>query len=187
LAERIARGELRALDVVDAHVARIEEVNSRINAVVWTRYDEARAEAREIDRRRAEGRPLGPLAGVPITVKECLDFAGSPSTFGVPARRAHRAERDDEYVGRLRSAGAIVLGKTNAAQCLLFLETDNPLYGRCNHPADPERSPGGSSGGQAAIIAAGGSPLGLGTDIGGAAPGPPPLCRRAGRPPHPRR
>ena len=67
LAERIARGELRALDVVDAHVARIEEVNSRINAVVWTRYDEARAEAREIDRRRAEGRPLGPLAGVPIT------------------------------------------------------------------------------------------------------------------------
>ena len=176
LAERIARGELRALDVVDAHVARIEEVNSRINAVVWTRYDEARAEAREIDRRRTEGKPFGPLAGVPITIKECLDFAGSPSTFGVPARRAHRAERDDEYVARLRSAGAIVLGKTNAAQCLLFLETDNPLYGRCNHPADPERSPGGSSGGQAAIIAAGGSPLGLGTDIGGSNRVPAAFC-----------
>src|SRR5262249_34691645 len=143
LAERIARGELGALDVVEEHIARIEEVNSRINAVVWTRYDEARAEAREIDRRRDEGKPLGPLAGVPITIKECLVLVGSPSTLGVRGRGAHGGERDDEYAARLLSAGAIFLAKTTAAQCLFFTEPDTPFYGCCNHPADPERSPGG--------------------------------------------
>ena len=167
LAARIARGELSARDAVEAHIARIEEVNPALNAVVWKRYDEARAEAREVDRRRAAGQAPGPLAGVPITIKECLDLAGSPSTFGVTGRRDHRAERDSIYVARLRAAGAIILGKTNVAQSLIFLESDNPLYGRSNHPTEPARSPGGSSGGQAAIIASGGSPFGLGTDLGG--------------------
>lgn len=176
LAEQIAGGELSAVEAVESHISRIEEVNPALNSVVWKRYDEARAEAREIDRRRAAGEPLGPLAGVPITIKECLDLAGSPSTFGIPTLKEHRAANDDVHVARLRTAGAIVLGKTNVAQCLLYLESDNPLYGRSNHPDDPTRSPGGSSGGQAAIIAAGGSPFGLGTDIGGSCRVPAAFC-----------
>jgi len=193
LAQRIAQGELSAREALDAHISRIEEVNPSLNAVVWKRYEEACDEAGEVDRRRARGDLLGALAGVPITIKECLDLTGSPSTFGVPARRTHRAERDDEYVSRLRAAGAIVLGKTNAAQCLLFVESDNPLYGRSNHPEDVGRSPGGSSGGQAAIVAAGGSPLGLGTDIGGSNRVPAAFCGivglkpTAGRTPDPGR
>jgi len=193
LAQRIAQGELSAREAMEAHISRIEEVNPALNAVVWKRYEQAREEAGEVDRRRARGDVLGALAGVPITIKECLDLTGSPSTFGVPARKTHRAERDDEYVSRLRAAGAIVLGKTNAAQCLLFVESDNPLYGRSNHPEDIERSPGGSSGGQAAIVAAGGSPLGLGTDIGGSNRVPAAFCGivglkpTAGRTPDPGR
>jgi len=167
LAERLRRGEVSAVDAVEAHLARIDEVNPRLNAVVVTRRDEAVAEAREADRRRAAGAALGPLHGVPITIKECLDLAGTPSTFGLPSRRAHRADADDPYVARLRAAGAIVLGKTNVAQLLIYYESDNPVYGLCRNPWDLERTPGGSSGGQAAIVAAGGSRFGLGTDIGG--------------------
>jgi fatty acid amide hydrolase len=180
LAQKIRQGEISALDAVEAHIGRIEAVNPRLNAVVVRRYDEARAEARELDKRRAAGASLGPLGGVPITVKESLDLAGTPSTFGIPSRQSALAQSDNEYVGRLRAAGAIVLGKTNVSQLLLFLETDNPLYGRSNHPLREDRSPGGSSGGQAAIIAAGGSALGLGTDIGGSIRVPATFCGLAG-------
>jgi fatty acid amide hydrolase len=176
LASALARGEITAVDAVDAHIARIEAVNPALNAVCWKRYDEARAEARAADQRRAAGEPLGPLHGVPITVKECLDLAGTPSTFGIPGRAGLRADADDVYVARLRRAGAIVLGKTNVAQLLFFLETDNPVYGRTQNPHDPLRSSGGSSGGQAAIIAAGGSAIGLGTDLGGSSRVPAAFC-----------
>jgi fatty acid amide hydrolase len=151
-------------------------VNGALNAVVVKRYAEAREEARAADRRRAAGEPLGALHGVPVTVKECLDVAGTPTTFGVAARRGHLAEQDDPYVARLRAAGAVVLGKTNVAQMLAFIECDNPVYGRTNNPWDLARSPGGSSGGQAAIVAAGGVPLGLGTDIGGSSRVPAAFC-----------
>src|SRR5256885_3755803 len=134
LARQIAAGELTAAQAVEAYIARIEEVNPRLNALVVKRYDEARAEAREIDRKRAAGEALGPLAGVPVTVKECLDLTGTPSTFGLPSRKSILAPRDEKHVERLRRAGAIVLGKSNVAQLLLFIETDNPLYGRTNHP-----------------------------------------------------
>jgi fatty acid amide hydrolase len=167
LAARIARGELSAAEAVEAHIARIEAVNPKINAVVFKRYDQARAEARAADRARARGEPLGPLHGVPITVKECLDLEGTPSTFGIESRANHRATADERHVARLRAAGAIVLGKTNVPQVLLSFETENPVYGRTVNPWDASRSPGGSSGGQAAIMAAGGAPLGLGTDLGG--------------------
>lgn len=176
LAVRIAQGQLTARDAVEAHIARIERVNAALNAVVVKRYDEARAEANAIDERRARGETLPPLAGVPITVKECLDFAGTASTFGVPGRAATRAAGDDPYVARLRAAGAIVVGKTNVAQLLIFTETDNPLFGRTNNPWNLERSSGGSSGGEGAIIAAGGSALGLGTDIGGSVRIPAAFC-----------
>jgi fatty acid amide hydrolase len=102
-----------------------------------------------------------------VTIKESLDLAGSPATFGIASRAGNRAERDEVHVARVREAGAIVLGKTNVAQLLLYYESDNPLHGRTNNPWDAGRTPGGSSGGEAAIIAAGGSPLGIGTDIGG--------------------
>ena len=176
LAARIASGESSAAEVVEAHIARIEAVNPRLNAVVVPRYEEARAEARDADRRRAAGEPVGPLHGVPVTVKECLDLTGTPSTFGLAARAGHMAAADDPYVARLRAAGAIVLGKTNVAQLLMSIESNNPVYGRTNNPWNEERSPGGSSGGEGAIVAAGGSALGLGTDIGGSARVPAAFC-----------
>lgn len=176
LARRIAAGETTALEVIEAHIERIEAVNTRLNAVVVKRYDVARAEAREIDRRRARGEALPALAGVPITVKECLDLRETPSTSGISSREGIRATGDDPYVSRMRAAGAIILGKTNAAQLLIFTETDNPLYGRTCNPWDVDRSSGGSSGGEGAIVAAGGSALGLGTDIGGSIRIPAAFC-----------
>jgi fatty acid amide hydrolase len=141
-----------------------------------TRYAEARAEARAADERRARGEPLGPLHGVPITIKESLDLAGTPSTFGIPARKTTVATSDDPYVARMRATGAIVLGKTNVPQLLLYVESDSPAYGRTNNPWNLERAVGGSSGGQAAILAAGGTPLGVGTDIGGSLRYPATFC-----------
>src|ERR1700736_210731 len=176
LARRIADGSLTAAEAVEAHIVRIERVNPALNAVVVKRYDEARAEARDAARRRAAGEPLGAMHGVPVTVKECLDFAGLPSTFGLASRARHAAEADDPYVARMRAAGAIVLAKTNVAQMLLAVESSNPVYGRTNNPWNLDRSPGGSSGGEGAVVATGGSPLGLGTDIGGSVRIPAAFC-----------
>lgn len=176
LAKMIASGDISSFEAIEAHIERIERVNPALNAVVVKRYDAARAEAKEADARRARGEKLPPLHGVPITIKECLDLAGTPSTFGLPSRAHHQAEQDDRYVARIREAGAIILGKTNVAQMLLYFESDNPVYGRSNNPWNLARTPGGSSGGQAAIIAAGGSPLGLGTDIGGSLRIPATFC-----------
>jgi len=176
----LASGALSAADAVDAHIARIEAVDGALNAVVWRRFEAARAEAAEADRRRRAGEPLGPLHGLPITIKESFDLAGSPATFGVVSRQGHVAADDDRYVAALRRAGAIVLGKTNVSQLLLYIESDNPLYGMTRNPWDLERTPGGSSGGQAAIVAAGGSALGLGNDIGGSVRLPAAFCGIAG-------
>jgi fatty acid amide hydrolase len=176
LAALIAAGEVSALEAVEAHIKRIEQVNGALNAVVLKRYDAARAEARAADQQRARGDRLGPLHGVPITLKECLDLAGTPATFGLPGRAGILAAHDDRYVARMRAAGAIVLGKTNVSQLLIYIESDNPVYGRTNNPWNLERSPGGSSGGEGAIIAAGGAPLGLGNDIGGSVRVPAAFC-----------
>lgn len=176
LARRIASGAISARDAVEAYITRIEQVNGKINAVVVKRYDAARSEADAIDQRRARGETLPALAGVPITVKECLDVAGTPSTFGLPSRAGPNVKHDDPYVARMQEAGAIVLAKTNAAQLLIFVETDNPVYGPTKNPWNPERSGGGSSGGEGAILGAGGSPLGLGTDIGGSVRIPAHFC-----------
>jgi fatty acid amide hydrolase len=176
LAARIASGEVSAREAVEMHIARIEQVNPALNAVVVKCYDEARAEAWAADERRARGEPLGPLHGVPITIKEAFDLAGTPATYGLTSRAQTLAAQDDVYVARLRAAGAIILGKTNVPQLLLYNETDNPVYGRSNNPWNLERTPGGSSGGQAAIIAAGGSPLGLASDIAGSIRTPSTYC-----------
>ena len=174
MARAIARRELSAVEAVEAHIARIEEVNPPLNAVVVPLFDDARARAHQADRTPADER--GPLHGVPVTVKECFDLAGTPSTAGLTARAHHRAEADAPLVARLRQAGAIIVGKTNVSQLLMFVESDNPVYGRTNNPWDAERSAGGSSGGEAAIVAAGGSALGLGTDVGGSVRVPAHCC-----------
>jgi Asp-tRNA(Asn)/Glu-tRNA(Gln) amidotransferase A subunit family amidase len=167
LASSIAAGDVSSREVVDAHLDRIEEVNGALNALVWPRYEEARREAVAADAARRRGEPLGALHGVPVTVKDQFDVAGLPNTFGI-ARLADRlVERDGPMVAALRDAGAIVLGKTNVPQALGALETDNALFGRTNNPWDPERSPGGSSGGDAALVAAAAIPLSLGADLGG--------------------
>jgi len=167
LAARLREGALRARDVVEAHIRRIQEVNPALNAVVVPLFDEAMAHAEAADARRARGEVLGPLHGVPFTVKECFDVAGAPSTLGLGHRVGHAAREDSVLVARLRAAGAILLGKTNLSLLLHGLESDNAVYGRTNNPYDLERSSGGSSGGEAAILAAGGSALGLGSDVGG--------------------
>lgn len=176
LGQAVARGDISAVEAIEAAIARIEAVNAKLNAVVLKRYDEARQEARVLEARRARGEPLGPLAGVPVTVKESLDLAGTPSTFGLPSRAGHRASADDPHVARVRQAGAVVLGKTNVAQVLAYIESDNPVYGRTLNPWDAERSCGGSSGGEGAILGAHGSLLGLGSDAGGSLRYPAAFC-----------
>lgn len=176
LAERIARREVSSAEAVAAHIERIREVDGKLNAVVVERFAAALAEAQRADRMLDRSEPVGPLHGVPVTVKESLDLAGTPSTFGIPSRAGIPAIRDDPYVAALRATGAIVVGKTNVAQLLIYGESDNPVYGRTNNPWNPERTCGGSSGGEGAIIAARGSPLGLGTDIGGSVRIPAAFC-----------
>jgi fatty acid amide hydrolase len=167
LAKKIRDRELSSVEVVEAHIERIKEVNPSLNAVIVPLFDEALAQAKEADRLLEEGGPVGPLHGVPITIKEQFDVAGTETNVGVPNNRGIVAEKDGPLVARLRDAGAIILGKTNVAMTLAAWESDNPVYGRTNNPWDLERTPGGSSGGESAIIAARGSPLGLGGDFGG--------------------
>jgi fatty acid amide hydrolase len=176
LARLIAAGNTTSSEAVEQHIARIGQVNPRLNAVAVERFDTARAEARKADQLRASGAALPPLHGVPVTIKECLDLSGTASTFGLPSRAGHRAAADEIHVARLRAAGAIPIAKTNVAQALFFYESDNPLYGRTVNPWNAERTPGGSSGGEAALIAMGASPLGLGTDIGGSVRIPAAFC-----------
>ncbi len=119
---------------------------------------------------------LGALAGLPITVKESFHVAGTPTTVGLTARATHKAPADAYHVARMRAAGAVVLGKTNVPQLVMSNDSQNPLYGRTKNPWNPERSAGGSSGGEAAAIAAGCSPLGIGSDIGGSVRLPANVC-----------
>lgn len=167
IARAIAAGEISSREAVEAFIDRIEEVNARLNSIVVPRFDEARREADRADAAAARGEASGALAGVPVTVKESFDIEGLPTTIGLPSRAEHRAANDAPLVARLREAGAIILGKTNVPQLVMLNESDNPVYGRTNNPWNLERAVGGSSGGCAATIAAGGSPLSLGSDIGG--------------------
>lgn len=168
LAARIRLGELSARAVVEAHIRRIEAVNPQLNAVIVPLFAQARQAAEQADARQRRGEPLGPLHGVPITIKEQFLVQGTPTTMGYVRESRHRAAADGPLVARLRAAGAIILGKTNVPQSLMSTDSSaNPLYGRTNNPWNLGRGPGGSSGGEAAIIAAGGSPLGLGSDFGG--------------------
>lgn len=163
----LAARQVSAEDVVRAHIRAIEERDGEINAVAVRRFDRALDEAAVIDKLRARRHPLGALAGLPLTVKECFDLVGTPTTAGVAQLRRRPSARDAAVVAALRNAGAIVIGKTNLAQLCWSLETSNPVYGRTDNPWDGSRTPGGSSGGEGAAVSAQLSPVGIGTDSGG--------------------
>jgi fatty acid amide hydrolase 2 len=168
LAGMIRRREVSSAEVVGAHIRRVEAVNPALNAVVADRFDAAREEAREADRRIARGvADLGPLHGVPCSIKESFALTGMPFTSGLVARRHVRADADAVAVARLRRAGAIPVGVTNVSELCMWMESHNRVYGRSNNPYDVRRTVGGSSGGEGAIVGAGGTPFGLGADIGG--------------------
>lgn len=160
IARAIRERYVTAERVVEAHLARIDCVNPTLNAVVALGAERARQEARAADRALADGQEVGPLHGVPFTVKDWIEAEGLPCAAGEEARRDYIPPQDATVVARLRAAGAILLGKSN-------ILTDSPLHGPTRNPYDPARTAGFSSSGEAAIIAAGGSPLGLGSDSGG--------------------
>ncbi len=169
LAQKIRSREATSEAIVDAHIAVLRRENPRLNAVVELRLEAAREEARRADERvrREPAERLPPLLGVPCTVKEIFAFRGMLQTAGMRSRSAHRSETDAVVVERLRDAGAIVLGTTNVSELCMWMESENRLYGRTNNPYDVTRGVGGSSGGEGAAVAAGISPFGLGSDIGG--------------------
>ena len=184
IARHIRDKKVSAAEVVDAHLQRIDDVNPSLNAVVQTAADRARAEAREADEALARGEVKGPLHGVPMTIKDSLDSEGVISTGGTKGRASFVPDADSTVVARLRSAGAILLGKTNTPELTLAGETNNLIYGPTNNPYDLSRTPGGSSGGAGAIIASGGSPLDMGSDTGGSIRLPSHFCGIAGLKPN---
>src|SRR6266550_7273429 len=167
LAEAIRSKKWSSKEIVEAHLDRIAKVNPKLNAVVQLTAEAARKEADEADAALARGEIKGPLHGVPLTIKDTLETAGVICTGGTKGRANFAPKADATAVARLRAAGGIILGKTNVPELAGAIESDNLVYGRTNNPYDLARTPGGSSGGEAAIIAACGSPLGLGTDAGG--------------------
>ncbi len=176
ISSMLDRGEVSSHEVVAALLERIERVEPRVHAFTEVLADDARAEAQRSDARRRAGESRGPLDGVPVTFKECFDVAGRATTLGLPSWQGRIAARDAAMVELLREAGAVVLGRTNLSQTMLFAEARNPLFGQTSNPWSLSHSPGGSSGGEGAALAAGMSPLGVGTDIGGSIRVPAHFC-----------
>ncbi len=163
----ISEGTFSVSDVVSSHINRIKAVNGDLNAVIWPRFDEALDEAKKADEKIRKGENHGSLFGVPITIKDQFLVKGTPTSCGLAHRSKEILDEEGSLISRLRKEGAIILGKTNLPQLLVSHESNHALYGHAKNPWNHERTPGGSSGGEAAIIAAGGSPLGLGGDMGG--------------------
>jgi amidase len=176
LARRIAARELSCLEAIEAHLARIADVNPAVNAIVRVLDADARAAARAADARVAAREPLGPLHGVPFTVKENIDVAGQATTWGVRPLADAVAPMDAPVVERMRAAGAILVGRTNLPDMALRSHTDSSLHGLTKNPWNPARSAGGSSGGDAAALATGMTAIGLGNDIGGSLRNPASAC-----------
>ncbi len=174
LAAQIRSGELTPLEAVEAAIARIEDLDIGIDAVVVCDFDRARDTAKALGHEKP--RENQPLYGVPMTIKESFDIAGLPTCWGHDAYRHQLATRDARVVRQLKAAGAILLGKTNVPVDLSDWQSFNPVYGRTGNPHDPSRSPGGSSGGSAAAVAAGMVPCDFGTDIGGSVRVPAHFC-----------
>ena len=176
LAELIARRDVTSIEVVRAHLDRIDEVNPRLHAVVRRLDESALAAAAVADRAVAEGIPLGPLHGVPMTVKENIDVAGTPTTNAVTALAEFMVTTDAPVVERMRAAGAIPIGRTNLPDFGLRVATESSLHGITRNPWNRDLTAGGSSGGEAAALATGMSPIGLGNDLGGSLRNPAHCC-----------
>ncbi|MEC8867277.1 MAG: amidase family protein [Pseudomonadota bacterium] len=175
LAELIRRGEVSSRDVVEAHLARIGDVNDDVNAVTMTLEESALALADAADAANAIER-LRPLHGVPYTIKENIDLVGTPTTQGLPSLAEAIPSANSPIVDRMNSAGAIPIARTNLPEAGLRIDTENPLRGRTFNPWNKKLTPGGSSGGEAVAIATGMSPMGLGNDIGGSLRNPAYCC-----------
>lgn len=166
-ARLLETGKIGAAELLELYLERVDRFNPAYNLVVALDRDRARATAREIDRQRASGDPLGPLAGLPITIKDSFEVTGMPTTCGFEHLRDHRPERDANAVALLREAGANIFGKTNLPAGASDWQSFNPVYGISRNPWNPDRTVGGSSGGAAAAVAAGLTSFELGSDIGG--------------------
>jgi aspartyl-tRNA(Asn)/glutamyl-tRNA(Gln) amidotransferase subunit A len=172
LAALVRSKQISPVEIVQAHLDRIEEVNPKLNAIVTLVAEQAIAAARGAEAAVMAAGELGLLHGVPFTVKDSLDTAGILTQRGSLIFKGHVPERDATAVSRLKAAGAILIAKTNLPEFSYAIETDNRLTGRANNPWDLDRTPGGSSGGESAAIAAGMSPLGLGSDVAISVRGP---------------
>lgn len=178
LAAQIRTRRISAVEVVEAYLKRIGQVNPSLNAIVTVAADALDC-ARAADDRLNDGH-VGPLHGVPLTIKDTIDTKGLRTTYGSRLRARHVPDHDATAVARLRGAGAIILGKTNTPEMAIPYETDNPVFGRTNNPHDPKRTAGGSSGGEAAAIAAHLSPAGIGSDLSGSIRVPAHFCGISG-------
>ncbi len=167
LADAIRDRQISAVELLDAHLARIEQHNPALNAIVTLDTERARARAKEADDARSRGEFWGVLHGVPVTIKDAIATEGIRTTGGYEPLSDYVPDQDAPVVARLKAAGAIVIGKTNLPVLSRDFQCENPIFGRSNNPWDLERTPGGSTGGGAAAVAAGLSPLELGSDIGG--------------------
>jgi amidase len=176
LAAAIASKELGSRELLDFFLGRIERHNPALNAVVTLDAERARAEAGAADEAVAHGHALGPLHGLPVTVKDAIEVAGMRSTGGAVELSEHVPQADAVAIGRLRAAGAIVFGKTNVPRWSGDFQTFNELFGTTNNPWDPTRTPGGSSGGAATAVATGLTSFEVGTDIGGSVRIPSHFC-----------
>jgi Asp-tRNA(Asn)/Glu-tRNA(Gln) amidotransferase A subunit family amidase len=172
----IARGETSAVEALDAIIARVEAVNQEVNAIVTLVAERARGEARAVDAHIAAGETCGPLCGVPVSIKDLIETQGVRTTFGSLLRQDFVPEQDAVLVERLRAAGCPMFAKTNTPDHGGKFATDNQVFGATNNPWDLTRSPGGSSGGAAAQVAAGMGPLAVGNDGGGSIRVPASVC-----------
>ena len=172
MAAAVRRRDVSPVELVDAHIARIEAVDGAVGALVYRDFERARAAARAAEQAIARGEESGPLHGVPFTVKECIEAEGVPLCCGSRLIEPFTPERDAGVVARLRGAGAILLGATNISELASFPDTVNLVYGPTRNPHDAARSVSGSSGGEAAAVATGMSPLGVGSDYAGSIRGP---------------